>query len=107
MTEGGKVYGRTSTVLEYVPEDYFRAARAHFPGPEGWLDQLVSLTNRNEAGLLADTAQLYGMEAFTLDQLTVLEGTCPPSMSRGATPSPQCTPTMTTATPGWTPTGPV
>ena len=74
VTEGGKVYGRTSTVLEYVPEDYFRAARAHFPGPEGWLDQLVSLTNRNEAGLLADTAQLYGMEAFTLDQLTVLEG---------------------------------
>lgn len=74
VTGGGKVYGRTSTVLEYVPEDYFRAARAHFPGPEGWLDQLVSLTNRNEAGLLADTAQLYGMEAFTLDQLTVLEG---------------------------------
>ena len=34
----------------------------------------MSLTNRNEAGLLADTAQLYGMEAFTLDQLTVLEG---------------------------------
>ncbi len=44
----------------------------------------MSLTNRNEAGLLADTAQLYGMEAFTLDQLTVLEGTCPPSMSRGS-----------------------
>ena len=74
VTGGGKIYGRTSTVLEYVTEDYFRAARAHFPGPEGWLDQLVSLTNRNEAGLLADTAQLYGMEAFALDQLTVLEG---------------------------------
>ncbi len=74
VTEGGKVYGCTSPVLEYVPEDYFRAARAYFPGPEGWLDQLVSLTDRNEAGLLADTAQLYGMETFALDQLTVLEG---------------------------------
>lgn len=74
VTEGGKVYGCTSPVLEYVTEDYFRAARAYFPGPEGWLDQLVSLTDRNEAGLLADTAQLYGMEAFALDQLTVLEG---------------------------------
>ena len=74
VTEGGKVYGRTSTVQEYVTEDYFRAARAYFPGPEGWLDQLVSLTDRNEDGLLADTAQLYGMEAFALDQLTVLEG---------------------------------
>ena len=74
VTEGGKVYGCTSPVLEYVPEDYFRAARAYFPGPEGWLDQQIALTDRNEAGLLADTAQLYGMEAFALDQLTVLEG---------------------------------
>ena len=37
VTGGGKVYGRTSTVLEYVPEDYFRAARAHFPDRRaGW-----------------------------------------------------------------------
>ena len=74
VTEGGKVYGCTSTVQEYVTEDYFRAARAYFPGPEGWLDQQIALTDRNEEGLLADTAQLYGMEAFALDQLTVLEG---------------------------------
>lgn len=35
---------------------------------------MVSGMDRTEDGLLADRAQLYGMERFALDRLTVLEG---------------------------------
>ena len=38
------------------------------------MDNLIRLTGRNEEGLLADRVQLYGMEQFPLDHLTVLEG---------------------------------
>ena len=38
------------------------------------MDNLIRLTERNEEGLLADRVQLYGMEQFPLDHLTVLEG---------------------------------
>ena len=35
---------------------------------------MVASKDRNEDGLLSDRAQLYGMEQFPLDHLTVLEG---------------------------------
>lgn len=73
ITEGGKVYGRTTVVQEFVTEDYFRQSRSYYLGQDA-LDELVSTTERSAAGLLADSAQLYGMEAFPLDQLEVLEG---------------------------------
>ena len=38
------------------------------------MENLIRLTERNEAGLLADRIQLSGMSDFALDHLTVLEG---------------------------------
>ena len=38
------------------------------------LDSMVAFKDRTEDGLLADRVQLYGMESFALDHLTVLEG---------------------------------
>ncbi len=73
ITEGGKIYGKTSPVEEFVTEEYFRANRSLWYTPEQ-LDIMVHFMNRNEEGLLADDAQLYGMEPFALDHLTVLEG---------------------------------
>ncbi len=73
ITASGVVYGRTSAVLEYVTENYFRQSKGLWYAPEQ-LDNLIRLTDRNEEGLLADTAQLYGMSSFALDHLTVLEG---------------------------------
>lgn len=35
---------------------------------------MIHFMDRNEEGLLADNVQLYGMESFALDKLTVLEG---------------------------------
>ena len=73
ITEGGKIYGKTSPAEEFVTEDYYRASKGWWGTPEQ-LDQKVRLMDRNEAGLLADNAQLYGMEPFALDHLKVLEG---------------------------------
>lgn len=73
ITEGGKIYGKTSPVEEFVTEAYFRASRGTWNTPEQ-LDSMVHFMDRNEEGLLADRAQLYGMEPFALDHLTVLEG---------------------------------
>lgn len=73
ITDSGVVYGQTSPVLEYVTEDWFRQNKESFYTPEE-MDNLIRLTDRNEAGLLADSVQLSGMSPFALDHLTVLEG---------------------------------
>ena len=73
VTESGVVYGMTAPALEYVTEDWFRANKQRFYTPEA-MDNLIRLTDKNEAGLLADSVQLSGMSAFALDHLTVLEG---------------------------------
>ncbi len=73
ITESGAVYGQTFQALEYVTEDWFRQSNSFWASPEQ-LDNLIRLTNRNEAGLLADGVQLSGMSPFALDHLTVLDG---------------------------------
>ena len=73
VTDSGVVYGQTFGALEYVTEDWFRQNKERFYTPEQ-LDNLIRLTDRNEAGLLADRIQLSGMSPFALDHLTVLEG---------------------------------
>lgn len=73
VTEGGKVYGRTSAVQEFVTEDYFRSMWGSWNSQEQ-LDSMLHFKERNADGLVVDTAQLYGMERFALDQLGVLEG---------------------------------
>ena len=73
ITDGGVVYGQTSSALEYITEDYFRQMNQRFYTPEQ-LDSAIRLTGRNEAGDLAANVQLSGMSPFALDHLTVLEG---------------------------------
>lgn len=73
ITDSGVVYGKTFGALEYVTEDWFRQNKESFYTPEE-MDNLIRLTDRNEAGLLADSVQLSGMSPFALDHLTVLEG---------------------------------
>lgn len=73
ITDSGVVYGKTFEALEYVTEDWFRQNKESFYTPEE-MDNLIRLTDRNEAGLLADSVQLSGMSPFALDHLTVLEG---------------------------------
>ena len=73
ITGGGRVYGKTAPAQEFVTEEYYRSMWSRWNTPEQ-LDSMVAFVERMADGLLADRAQLYGMEPFALDQLTVLEG---------------------------------
>lgn len=35
ITEGGRIYGKTTAVEEFVTEDYYRQARSWWPDPDG------------------------------------------------------------------------
>lgn len=73
ITESGRVYGKTATALEFVTEEYYRSTWGRWNTQEQ-LDSMIQFIDRTEEGLLADRVQLYGMESFALDHLTVLNG---------------------------------
>ncbi len=70
---GGRVYGKSSPVEEFVTEDYYRAVNSKWNDKET-LEHAVAFMEKNEEGLLADRVQLYGMECYALDKLRVLDG---------------------------------
>lgn len=70
---GGRVYGKSSPVDEFVTEDYYRAIYGAWNDQET-LNNSVATVEKNDEGLLSDRVQLYGMEQYALDKLTMLEG---------------------------------
>lgn len=70
---GGRVYGKTSPVEEFVTEKHYRAINGIWNDKER-LDYDVDSAEKNEEGLLANPVQLYGMEDYALSKLRVLEG---------------------------------
>ncbi len=86
ITAGGRVYGATTVTQEFVTEEFFRAARVNsIYSPEA-VEAMMDYRERLPDGLLADYAQLYGMEAFALDKLTVVAG----DLSRLYEPGARC-----------------
>ena len=73
ITDSGRVYGKTAPAQEFVTEEYYRSMWSRWNTPEQ-LDSMVAFMDRTADGLLADGVQLYGMEPFALDHLSVLEG---------------------------------
>lgn len=73
ITGSGRVYGKTAPALEFVTEAYYRSMWGRWNTQEQ-LDSMVAFKERTEDGLVADRVQLYGMESFALNHLTVLEG---------------------------------
>lgn len=73
IESGGRVYGKISSVEEFVTEEYYRGVYGAW-NDEETLNHTVSFTEKNEEGLLANTVQLYGMEQYALNKMTVLEG---------------------------------
>ena len=73
ITKSARVYGQSMGMREFIPEEQFLARNSPYYS-EHSLQRLMDRTQRNDAGFLADFVQLCGMEAFALDQLTVLEG---------------------------------
>ncbi len=72
ITEGGRIYGITSVIQEYVTEDYFRKSKWWYEKEQ--LDELVERTEKDAEGRLLDQINLYGMERYPLERLTVVEG---------------------------------
>lgn len=77
ITKSGRIYGKTTAVEEYVTEDWLRGSLGRWSTPEN-LDKLIESLERNTDGLLAYSAQLYGMEDYPLDQLKLIEGDLAP-----------------------------
>ena len=70
---GGVAYGDTSDIQEFVTEDYFRMANGKW-NDEKTLDWMVENAEKLPDGRLADDVQIYGMENWLLDKVTVIEG---------------------------------
>ena len=83
ITEGGRVYGRTFPAQEFITEDYYRTLHGMWMNQEE-MDRAIKLEEKNQDGLMADTAQLYGMEPFALDRLRLLEGDLSPLYTDGS-----------------------
>ncbi len=74
VLEGGCVYGHAGRIMEYVEEDVCRQQFQRLGVPPEEMDGLIKEQERNSAGKIAMNAQIYGMEAFPLNQLQVLDG---------------------------------
>lgn len=74
VKEGGKTYGRTDFLtFDFVPEDYIRNGHmAKFYSSSFIEDQINSM--EREDGLLLNEMDIYGMDDFCLDKLTVWDG---------------------------------
>lgn len=73
IESGGRVYGKVNPVEEFITEDYYRMVNGRWNDKET-LDKVISFMEKNENGLLANPAQLYGMEQYEIDKLHVLDG---------------------------------
>lgn len=69
---GGRTYGKTTEILELASEEAAREIRSDYMS-KNETDLLVGYLER-AGDLVADNIQLYGMEDFVLDKLTVVEG---------------------------------
>lgn len=73
VTGGGCIYGKNGGTEEFVSEERYRARYGAWNDGET-LDNMVKSAERNDTGLLSDAVQLYGMEDYPLQKLTVLDG---------------------------------
>ena len=70
---GGVCYTNTGYTNEFVTDDYYRQLEGRYK-PQDVIDEELRTADRDENGLVAAYAQLYGMDDFVLDHLTLLEG---------------------------------
>lgn len=75
ITDGGVTYGGIGAISEYITEDHF----AKLYGARGFTDKedinrMLEKNNHDENGNVENNIQLYGMEDYCLDRLTVIDG---------------------------------
>lgn len=80
ITSGGRTYGQTTGIQEFITEDQLRAINEQWLALGGVDDidaaivDIVDRSLKNDDGLIAADAIVYGMEQACLDQLTVIDG---------------------------------
>lgn len=80
ITAGGRTYGMASGIQEFITPDQLSAinenwlARAGVDDIDQAMDDMVARSLKNDEGLVATDAKVYGMEDFVLDQLNVVDG---------------------------------
>lgn len=76
FTDSGRIYGSTSNIKEFVEKDWYYQLHGMFNDKDTVTQMLEGEDTKD--GLVTDEAQLYGMEPYPLDQLTVVEGDLSP-----------------------------
>lgn len=80
ITEGGRTYGQSTGIEDFITEDQLRAINERWLAMSGVddidaaIDDIVDRSLKNDDGLVATSAKVYGMEQACLDQLTVIDG---------------------------------
>ncbi len=77
ISDGGRIYGQTGTVQEWITEEYYRKKYGNYNDKET-LDIMLQYEDRNEKGLVTSQVNLYGMEKHPLDLLNLREGDLSP-----------------------------
>lgn len=70
---GGRTYGMTSIIQEFVTEDWLRFLHREDIGSGEAMDSYIGFAEKAGDRLMADI-HLYGMEDFILDKLIVVDG---------------------------------
>ena len=70
---GGVCYANTGYTNEFITDEYYRQLEGRYK-PQDVIDEELKTADRDENGLVAAYAKLYGMDDFVLDHLTVFEG---------------------------------
>lgn len=73
ISEGGRIYGRSWSVKEYVTEEYYRNMYGRW-NDEATLEKMIELAEKDKEHKIQSDAVLYGMEAYPLSRLRVIEG---------------------------------
>lgn len=70
---GGRVYGQTESIDEFIDEDYFRKKESVHNDSE-YIEAWIEASEHNQQGKMAAPIQLSGMEPYALDKLNVCKG---------------------------------
>lgn len=76
IENSGRVYGKPSA-SSFMPEEIVRDHQLRWNAPEV-VDTWLESRTRDETGQVMDDTDIFGMEDFALDHLTVLEGDLAP-----------------------------
>lgn len=77
ISNSGRIYGFQGNIKEFITEDWYRQKHGEY-NDEDTVTQMLQNEEHTTDGKVSDDIQLYGMEDFPLNQLSVIEGDLTP-----------------------------